>query len=172
MKKLTLLAGVFTFVLTSAFVIIESINWKVKEDSYGVHFKGGKIDGVMKGLKATIEFDEANPTKSKIVATVDVKTISTGSGMKDQHALAESALNGDVYPTIKFESTTITGKSGAYHAVGKLTIKGVTKEIFLPFTFDGKDFKGKFKIVPAEYNVTRMGTPDVLEIELTIPVTK
>jgi polyisoprenoid-binding protein YceI len=176
MKKIKLTIGVFTVLIASAFTVIESVNWKVKEDIYAVNFSGGKVKGIIKGLKSTIVFDEVNPEKSKISASLDVSTINTGNGMMNKHAKSESALDAEKFSTITFEATSISKKGTAYEATGKLTVKGVTKEIVLPFTFENKGaeaiFKGTFSIVPKDYGVTRSGTPDKLDIELNIPVIK
>lgn len=130
----------------------------------------------MSGLKASIHFNEDSPETSKIVATVDATTINTGNGLFNKHAKAENALNTKAFSIIGFESTAIIGKDGTYEAIGKLTLKDVTKEIKLPFTFErkGEDFlfKGKFSIVPEDFHITKMGTPDLIEITLTIPVAK
>ena len=171
MKNIKLLLGATTILVASAFTVIESVNWKIKED-YSVKFDGGKVHGTMKGLTATISFDEASPEKSKITASIDAKTVNTGNGMMNKHAESEDALNTDKYPVITFTSKSVAKKGDAYEATGDLTMKGVTKEVKLPFTFSKDVFNGKFKIAPKEFNITRGGTPDALEIELNIPVTK
>ena len=176
MKKAKLAIGVLTVLIASAFSLLESVNWKLKEDAYAVNFSGGKVKGILKGLKTTILFDEASPEKSKISATLEVNTINTGNGMMNKHALSETALDAEKFPAITFESATVSKKGTGYEAIGKLTIKGVSKEVVVPFTFENKGkegvFKGKFTIVPKDYAITRGGTPDVLEIELTVPVNK
>jgi polyisoprenoid-binding protein YceI len=176
MKKVTVALGIFIVLFASAFKSTELINWKVKEGAYSVSFNGGKIKGVLTGLKATILFDEISPEKSKIYASVDVNTINTGSGMKNKHAKTESALDVEKFSMIIFESTSIYKNGTDYEAKGKLSIKGVTKEIILPFTFtkngDEAVFKGKFSIATKDYNITRMGSPDDVVIELDVPVTK
>jgi polyisoprenoid-binding protein YceI len=172
--KLTL--GALTLLMASAFVAIQSVDWKLKEDAYSVNFKGNRITGTMKGLKTVITFDEARPESAKISATLDVNTINTGNGMMNKHAKSEDALDVKRFPTIHFESVSVSGKNGAYNAIGKLSIKGITKEINLPFTFENKGaeavFKGKFSIVTKEFNLTRGGTPETIEVEITTPVTK
>lgn len=162
-----------TLMVTAAFKMVNT-KWSVKEDSYAVKFTTSKFEGVFKGLKSDIQFDEANLAAAKINATIDVATINTGNGMRNKHA--KQGLEADKYPTVKFESTSIAKTAAGYIANGKLTIKDVTKDISLPFTFtrtaDGGVFAGKFNVVPAEYHVKKMGTPDLFEIDLNIPVTK
>ncbi len=176
MKNLKLIAGVFVILTTSAFTVLQSTNWKVKEDAYTVTIKGTKVDGIIKGLKATILFDETKPEASKISATLDANSLNTGNGMKNKHAKSEEGLDSKKFPEIKFEAVSVTGKAGSYNAAGKLTIKGITKDVNLPFTFQNKGaegvFTGKLNILSKDYNITKSGVPESFEIEIITPVTK
>ena len=176
MKALTVFSITASAILASAFTIYQSVNYKVKYDAYAITFKGGRVEGTFKGLKASIVFNESSPENSKIIATIDASSIETGNSLKDKHAKSENGLNTKAFSLIGFESTSVTGKAGVYEAQGKLTLKGITKTVKLPFTFEHKGteslFKGKLTIIPNDFNVTKAGTPDVLEIDLTIPVTK
>ena len=168
--KLTLVVAT-TVLFASAFTVIQSVNWKVKEN-YSVKFTGKKVDGIFKGLKADIQFNENDLGKSKISAKIDATTANTGSGMMNKHAKSEDGINAAKFPTINFESNSIKKTASGFEATGKLTLKGVTKDIKLPFTFLNETFTGKFTVAPKEYGVTRGGTPDEITIELNIPVTK
>ncbi len=163
-----------TIITSSAFTVLTNDNWKVKEDAYTVKFTSKKMEGVFKGLKSDIHFDEANLSSSKISASIDAASVNTGNGMRNKHA--KQGLGAEQYPTVKFESTSIGKTASGYEATGKLTIKDVTKEIKLPFTFtknaDGGVFIGKFPVVPSEYHVEKSGTPELFEIELNVAVTK
>lgn len=167
-----------TILLTSVITVITLVNWKVK-GGYIVKFTGAP-EGYFTGLKATILFDEANPEKSKITASIDATTLNTGNNEATAHA--KEALATDKFPTINFESTVIskTGE-GKYLSTGNLTLKGVTKTIKIPFTFYSKKnksmlfpeiFKGQITIAPKDFGITKPGTPEQLTIELTIPVTQ
>ncbi|MBA2613692.1 MAG: YceI family protein [Bacteroidetes bacterium] len=171
MKNIKLTLALATILFASAFTFIQSVNWKVKE-GYTVKFTGKKVDGIFKGLKAEINFNEKDPGKSKILASIDATTANTGSGIMNKHAKSEDGLNTEKFPTINFESSEITKMANGFLATGKLTLRGVTKEIKFPFTFANDTFNGKFAIAPKEYGVTRNGTPDEITIELNIPVTK
>lgn len=174
MKKIIYPALIAIIFGTSAFTVINNTDWKVQEENYMVKFSGKKVEGIFKGLKASIQFDEADVAHSKISASIDANTANTGNGIKNKH-VAEG-LGADTYPQIKFESTSISKKGNSYEALGKLTIKSITKEIILPFTFSknetGGVFAGNFSVIPKEYDVTKSSTPDVIEINLNIPVTK
>lgn len=160
---------------TSAFTLVtQTTTWSVKEDAYSVKFTSSKFDGSFKGLKSELYFNENNLADSKLAATIDANTINTGNGMRNGHA--RKGLDVKTYPTVKFESNSIIKTSKGYEAIGNLTIKDVTKSIRIAFTFnqtaDGGVFAGTFSVKPAEYNVTRSGTPEVLDFQLCVPVTK
>lgn len=148
-------------------------NYKVK-DNYTVKIKGGRIEGEFRGLKSSLIFDPNNLESSKITALIDANSLKTGNSLMDKHAKSESGLNTKIFSSIIFESTSIEKSTTGYIANGKLILKGVTKAIQIPFTFTTKSneeyFQGKLTIIPSEYNVTRMGTPSSIDIDLFIPV--
>ena len=180
MSNIKLLIGAATIVLASAFTIIQTVDWKVKED-YKVHFNPGKTfflpengpSSFFRGLKATIFFDEKNLEKSIIKASIDAATIDIGGYEKiTAHAKEPNVLDVDKFPVITFESTTITKSNTGYDAIGNLTMKGITKEIKFPFTFEKETFVGGFTIATEDFNITRGNAWKDVYILLTIPVTK
>lgn len=167
---------ILILVLSSlAFSILNLGNWKLKEDAYSIQFNGTKVDGFLEGLKTTLVFDKDRLENSKFIATIDAKTINTGNWLKNRHAASKDALDAEHFPIIKFESTKITVTNEGYNAVGQLTLKGITKTINLPFSFLSKGneavFKGSIKLSPKDYNITRNGTPEIIEVEILVPVT-
>lgn len=175
MKKLIYPAMIALVWVTSAFTLVTpATTWNVKEDSYSVKFTSSKFEGSFKGLKSELHFDENNLAASKLTATIDANTINTGNGMRNGHA--RKGLDAKNFQTVKFESNSIIKTPKGYEAIGNLTIKDVTKLIKIAFTFnqtaDGGVFVGTFSVKPAEYNVTSSGTPEVLDFQLNVPVTK
>lgn len=99
------------------------------------------------GLDAQLNFDEANVAKSKLTATVDIKTIETDFAKTRPAAntvdfngelAGEKWMNAEKFPQATFVSKTIT-KTGPNKgkAVGDLTFMGVTKPATLDITFNG-----------------------------------
>lgn len=172
MKKIIFSALIVAFTAFSAFTIFS--NWKVKGDEAQVTFEGHRVSGSFSGLKADITFDKDHPEQAKISATIDVTTAATGFFIKTSHV--KSALGADDYPTIKFESTSVSKNGSGYVANGKLTMKGNTNPESIHFTFDDKGneglFKGDFKVLPPKYGIDRSGTPPEVTIHLTVPVSK
>jgi polyisoprenoid-binding protein YceI len=91
------------------------------------------------------EFDGAT-----INLQIDVKSISTGQEARDTHLKTSDFFEAETYPTIQFQSTAFdkTETAGIYRLTGKLTLKGVTKEVELTAEYGGseKDHYGNTKI--------------------------
>lgn len=175
MNKLIFPALIATIILSSAFKIAGTVsNWKLKEESYNVSFTSKKVQGIFKGLKTEIIFDENNLSISKIKASIDATTVNTGNGMRNKHA--RQGLGADQFTVIHFESTSIIKTPAGYEAHGKLNIKDISKDIKLPFTFtknnEGGIFSGSFSVIPKEYHIEKMGTPELIEVQLNVPVIK
>jgi polyisoprenoid-binding protein YceI len=140
--------------LLMAFVLIDlkpvdadnSVTFIIK--NFGVNTKGE-----FKGLKGTIKWDAANPANSSFNVSVDVNTINTGIDLRDNDLKKETYFNAEKYPTINFVSTTVNGDN----VTGNLTIKGVTKEISIPFAVtpagSGYLFEGKFSLNRKDFGV-------------------
>lgn len=150
-------------------------NYKVKEGYIIKVLRNDQTEYPIffKGLQAALMFDEKNPQSSKLFASIDASTIETGDNEMNAHAKEKSVLDAQVFPIITFESTAIKKTETGYEATGKLNMKGITKEIKLPFIFRNDTFKGKFEIGAKDFEITREGASSgQIKIELTIPVTK
>lgn len=176
MKGKDFLYAAAIILVSSAFTVINSVSWQVNDDSYAVKFDTKAASGIIKGLKGTINFDEANLPASGFDVTVDVNTLSTGNGMKNHHAKSEGFFDAEKYPLIHFVTSKIEKTKDGYLATGKLTIKETTKDITIPFTFAGSGnegtFKGDFDINRTDYGLIRSGVGEVVKVELDIPVKK
>lgn len=117
-------------------------------------FVGENTDGTIGGIEASVNLDKDNLDNSSIKGSADVNTISTGNEKRDSHLKAADKFDAKKYPKIKFESTGLSlGDKDVYTMKGKMTIKGVTKEVTFKFRYDGKAFKGKTVIYTNDFGV-------------------
>lgn len=86
--------------------------------------------------------------ESKFNATVATKSIDTGIKRRDDHLRSADFFDVKKYPTMSFESKTITGAMDNFKMVAALTIKGVTKDVLLSGSYTGfvKDQQGKERV--------------------------
>jgi len=85
----------------------------------------GKTEGV-------IVYDEANPSKSSVEATIDAASIDTRDAKRDEHLRNPDFLDTAKHPTVTFTSSKIEKVAdGQYKVTGDLTLRGVTKPVVL-----------------------------------------
>ncbi|MGE4555524.1 MAG: YceI family protein [Desulfovibrionaceae bacterium] len=90
-------------------------------------------------FQGEMAFDPDNLKESWIKLTISVASIDTGVAQRDGHLRTPDFFDAEKYPDIVFESRDIvrTGE-GEYTARGRLTMKGVTKELDVPFRYLGE----------------------------------
>lgn len=166
-----------------SFTVVYVLQWKyVPENAQVKYFIEGEDSGVFTGISGGADFDPEDPTKGSITAEIAVKTINSGSGMRDESLLSKDFFEEKKYPKIKFVSESITKTDTGFIASGKLTIKNITKPLDIPFKFmyssssvvPGGTFKGGFTINRYDFGVGAKGDgiAEKVRIELEIPVQK
>src|SRR6266487_4986025 len=174
MKKLIYPFVAIVLIVSSAFTVIKSQDWKITDD-YSIKFDGGDPSGEFKGLKGSITFDPNDLALSKFDVSVDVATINTGNGMKNTHAKSAMWFDAEKYPTINFTSSAMTKTAAGYEAKGVLDMHGVQKEITIPFTFSNNIFTGNFEINRLDYNINT-AEPNhgaaKFKVDISVPVSK
>jgi len=174
MKKKTLLLGLL-FVALISIKAIENTKWKVNIDNAQISFDvaGDVEQGSISGLDAVIIFNPSDLAASSFTASVDVSSIKTGNKTRDGHLQAEKYFNADKYPKITFKSSQITSSDTGFNSTGELTIKGITNNVTIPFTFKNDVFKGEFKIHRANFGLKKKkGNEEDVIIRIHVPVTK
>ncbi len=125
--------------------------------AYIVDFKiknaGFTVNGSFKGLSATLKFDEGG-ANDYIEATIDATTVDTNNGGRDKHLRKADFFDVQKHPTIKLKSVSFTKISaGKFKGSFKLTMKGITKTVEIPFTFNKGTFEGEVKLNRLDYGV-------------------
>jgi polyisoprenoid-binding protein YceI len=146
MKKLT-------YVFMALMIVVQAyaaaVRWHLQTEKSSVSFNiknfGRIVDGTFAGMNADISFDEKDPAKSKIDASIQVGTINTGNKKRDKDLKSEKYFNQEKYPAINFKSRSVVKTADGYVAKGDLTMKGITKEIDIPFRFENMGDHGEFK---------------------------
>lgn len=163
-----------TFNLTN--LPVSPTEWKVTSSSITFKIKnaGFTVDGSFSGLTADIKLDAATSALGSIEASVDANTINTGIDLRDKDLKKEEYFNVKKYPKISMKSTLFAkDKDGTFIGYFKLTIKSVTKDVVIPFSFietgNGAVFKGSFKINRRDYTVG--GNSWILSDDVTINIT-
>jgi polyisoprenoid-binding protein YceI len=95
---------------------------------------GETFSGTFKAWTAAIDYDPAKPEAAHIVVTVDMASATTGDQQRDEALPGEDWFDIAKFPKATFEATGFKPKGGdAFDAPGKLAIRGISKDITLPF---------------------------------------
>ncbi len=124
-----------------------------------------KVRGSFGEFEGTAHLDGANPSASDVSVTIQVASFDTRNEGRDEHVKSADFLDVANYPTITFVSTKVeqTGDD-TVDITGDLTIRGETRAITIPFTFEGSStdpfgnhrigFEGSTTISRADYGIT------------------
>ena len=96
---------------------------------------GARNTGRFPRFTVTLEVPGADPAGGRLEVTVDVAALDTGDKDRDETLRSDELFAVKKYPQATFSATHITKAAGGYEAVGPLTIRGVTRETHVPFTF-------------------------------------
>lgn len=106
------------------------------------HMMVTNVTGYFTKFKGAIVTDPKDVTKSKIEATVDVASIDTRVGKRDDHLKSPDFFNVAKYPTMTFVSKKVARAGNKLKVTGLLTMHGVTKEVVLDVDGPSKPMKG------------------------------
>jgi polyisoprenoid-binding protein YceI len=124
-----------------------------------------KVRGAFNDFTGTARIDGENPKQSSVEVTIQAASIDTRNADRDAHLRSNDFLQMEDYPQITFRSTDVS-QSGedTFDVTGDLTIKGVTRQVTVPFTFEGQatdpfgntrvGFEGSTTISRKDYDIT------------------
>ena len=98
------------------------------------------VRGRFDDVDVKLDFNEANPEASSVVAEIKATSINTGQDYRDNHLRSADFLDAENFPLLRFESTSVEPKrtGGADYLIhGNLTIRGVTRPVTLEAEFLG-----------------------------------
>ena len=106
---------------------------------FGVrHMVVSTVEGHFKTFAGQFEFTPSKPGDFKAEGTAEIDSVSTDNDDRDKHLKSPDFFDAKKYPQLKFVATGLEAKGGSDYVLGgKLTIKGVTKDVSFPVTISG-----------------------------------
>lgn len=150
----------FSIAMIASHILPAQTHWKVSTSSVTFKIKnlGLTVDGSFGGLISDIQFDAANYLNSSIESSIDVNTLSTRIDLRNKDMKKEEYFNAPVYPQITLKSTSFSKENdGTFIGSFKLTMKRISKNVIIPFSYSEKEntavFKGSFSLNRRDYSV-------------------
>ncbi len=150
---------------------------------FSIPILGGlsRVRGKFGEFAVTINYDEADVSKSSVTAVIKADSIDTGIAARDEHLRKPDFFDTEKFPQITFKSSKVEKKGDKLMAHGTFTMHGVSKEIILPITMTGKivnpenkkttyGFSASLKIDRRDYGISyqRKGAENFLGNEVDI----
>jgi len=112
---------------------------------FSIPIAGGlsNVRGKFNEFTVTIIYDDKDVTKSSVDAMIKAASIDTGIEARDAHLRKPDFFDVEKYPEITFKSSSIEKKGKGFIAHGTFTMRGVSKEIAIPFTVNGVNTDAK-----------------------------
>jgi polyisoprenoid-binding protein YceI len=134
MKKLLSVAGALSLAVPLA--IAQTSTWVPDKahsevDFTVLHMGISNVRGHFGSVGGTIVTNDADATKSTINITIDVSTVDTGVGMRDNDLKSDHFFDVAQFPTATFVSTSVAKSGNGFTVTGNLTLHGVTKPVTL-----------------------------------------
>jgi polyisoprenoid-binding protein YceI len=153
----------FGFALALAAVAVpaaaqQAIDYAKSRVAFAAKQMNVPLEGGFRKFEAKLAWDAAKPEASRADVTIDVASIDLGDRMFDDEAKSKTFFHVAQFPQARFVSTGVKSLGGGrFEAPGKLSIKGVTRDVVMPFTVkaDGGAtvFEGAVPIRRLDYNI-------------------
>ena len=109
-----------------------SINFSVR------HMMITDVRGRFTDFSGTIRYDERDITRSSVEFSARVASINTDVERRDIHLRSADFFDVERHPEMTFRSTRIERRgSDQFVATGDFTLRGVTRQVAIPFTLRG-----------------------------------
>ena len=142
----------------SAAPVSAAAPWKVDSGHSSVVFRVKHIVAPFWGrfdkVSGNVQWDATKPETASVELAVDVGSVNTNDGKRDEHLRGPDFFSAKEFPTMTFKSTKIAKKGeGKLEATGDLTLHGVTKSVTVPIEVVGEG-ESPFKDTRAGFEAT------------------
>ncbi|MGZ4856343.1 MAG: YceI family protein [Candidatus Angelobacter sp.] len=119
------------------------------------HMMVSTVNGRFNTFEGKILFDDKDVSKSSVSVAIKTTSVNTDNTSRDNDLRSSGFFDAEKFPEITFQSKSVEKKGNGYVAHGTLAIKGVSKEVDLPFELKGPVDAGKMgKVMGAHASLT------------------
>jgi polyisoprenoid-binding protein YceI len=144
---------------------------------------GAESQGAFKQFATELTWDPARPAAGSLAVTVQTGSLDTQDKDRDEMLRGGDLFDAKRYPTAQFVATSFaTRANGGLEAVGKLTLRGVTRDLRLPVTLktsaNGIELSGAATINRLDYGVgqgewqSTEWVGDEVKLQYQVPLTR
>lgn len=119
-------------------------NWNIDPSHSSVgfavkHLMISTVRGRFAEVKGTLVSTETDPANANVSIEILAASVDTRSEQRDNHLRSADFFDVEKHPVLTFTSRKVVGDpSATFRLVGDLSIRGVTREVTLDATFEGR----------------------------------
>ena len=147
------------------------------------HFGFSNPGAVFGKLEGTLDYDEADPTRSSVQVTIPLNSINSNVPKLDAHLESADFFDAVKYPTATFRSTKVTKGTVPNHleVAGDLSVHGATHPVTLDVTVNkvgehpirksaAAGFDATATVKRADFGITKYvpGVSDDISLHITV----
>jgi polyisoprenoid-binding protein YceI len=118
---------------------------------------GAQTNGSFRQFATTFDYDAANLAAGKLDVRVQIGSLDTRDKDRDSTLASADLFDTQKYPTARYTASSLVPGANGVEAVGKLTIRDVTKDLRVPLTIkpagNGLELSGTVTIKRLDYGV-------------------
>ena len=142
-------------------VALAATQWTVQPKESKLTFvgnqAGAEFQGAFERFTADIKFDPQDLAGSRFDVKIDMTSVNSRDSERDETIKSDDLFAVKQYPSAHYVADHFTAKGAAYTATGKLTIRNVTRDVPIAFTFEKKDgsawLKGSAQLKRLDFGV-------------------
>ncbi len=109
-------------------------------------YTGSDMPGTFRQFDVALRFDPADPAAGRLSVSVDVTSADMGDADMNEAVTGEIWFDVARFATARFDSTEIARReSGGFEAAGTLELKGVSRPVSVPFTWQQDGARGSMR---------------------------
>jgi polyisoprenoid-binding protein YceI len=155
------LRHLLVLVLVCGSVALAATKWTVQPKESKLTFvgnqAGAEFQGAFDRFTADIKFDPQDLAGSRFDVKIDMTSVNTRDNERDDTIKSDDLFAVKQYPSAHYVAEHFAAKGTSYTATGKLTIRNVTRDVPIAFTFEKKDgsawLKGSAQIKRLDFGV-------------------
>ncbi len=144
---------------------------------------GAESHGSFRQFTTELGYDEKNPAAGSLEVTVQIASLDTQDKDRDETLAGADLFDSKKYPTAQYVASSLAKRAdGGLEAVGKLTLRGVTRDLRVPLRIQnsagGVELSGEvtikrldFGVGQGEWKSTEMAGDDV-KLQYKVPLSR
>jgi polyisoprenoid-binding protein YceI len=106
------------------------------------------VHGKFTDFSGILVLEDNDLSKSSVSVRINAASITTENAARDKDLRSANFLDAEKYPEITFVSHRVVKQNDGYLIVADLNMHGLSREVSIPFTFNGmvQDLAGKMRV--------------------------